>query len=100
MTNKDTLTNDANKLIKVFPNGFISWQETHFEVIQAITQEWLKDEPEGLVAERQEEQGHGGLYELATELTDEFEELNKDVLWGEDKEYFDEIEKFLDEKLK
>ena len=49
------------------------------------------------MAERHSEQGHGGLYELAEELTDEFELLNKGRVW--DGEFFDEIEEFLSEKL-
>jgi hypothetical protein len=82
---------------KEFPNGFTSWQETHFEVVQRITQEHLKDEPQGIVKERHEAQGHGGLYELAEELTDEFENLNENRDWNG--EFFDEIDEFLQEKL-
>jgi len=80
-----------------FVNGFESWHETHFEVVQAITIEHIKNEPKGLVKERHDAQGHGGLYELAVELTDEFEKLNEGREW--DGEYFDEIEKFLKKKL-
>lgn len=80
-----------------FVNGFDSWNETHFEVVQAITIEHIKDNPQGLVKERHEAQGHGGLYELAVELTNEFEELNKGREW--DGEYFQEIEEFLKIKL-
>ena len=86
-----------SKSTKNFPNGFTSWQETHFEIVSAINTEYSKDEPSGLVAERHSEQGHGGLYELAEELTDEFELLNKGRVW--DGEFFDEIEEFLSEKL-
>ena len=82
---------------KKFPNGFASWQETHYEVVQAMTKEWMKDQPRGLVKERHDMQGHGGLYELAEELTDEFENLNKGREWHG--EFFDEIEVFLDSKL-
>ena len=80
-----------------FPNGFESWQETHFEVVQAITIEYMKDNPRGVVKERHDSQGHGGLYELAEELTNEFEELNKGREW--DGEFFDEIQDFLNSKL-
>lgn len=82
---------------KIFPNGFDSWHETHFEVVQAITIEHTKDEPQGLVKERHEAQGHGGLYELAEELTSKFEELNKGREW--DGEFFEEIEDFLSKTL-
>lgn len=82
---------------KNFPNGFESWQETHFEVVQAITIEHSKHEPQGVVNERHKAQGHGGLYELAEELTDEFEALNEGRVW--DGEFFDEIDSFLRSKL-
>jgi len=80
---------------KQFPNGFTSWQETHFEIVQAITIEWKKDAPQGKVKDRQEAQGHGGLYELAEELTDLFEWRYKDTEWGIELEFFDEIESFI-----
>lgn len=83
--------------MKHFPNGFENWQETHFEVVQAIALEAAKDQPQGIVKLRQENQGHGGLYELAEELTDEFEKLNEGKNW--DGEFFDEIEEFLEKKL-
>lgn len=82
---------------KVFPNGFASWQETHFEVVQAITTTFSRDELlEGIVFERHRAQGHGGLYELAEELTDKFEEKNKGREW--DGEFFDEIAEFLEQE--
>ena len=83
--------------MKNFINGFDSWQETHFEVVSQISHISRLDEPYGLVAQRIEESGTGGLYELAEELTDEFEKLNEDRLW--DGEYFEEIEEFLNKKL-
>ena len=45
-----------------------------------------------------EEQGSGGLYELAQSLTNKFEERFKNIVWGEDLEYFDTLGAFL--KLK
>lgn len=82
-----------------FPNGFSDWHETHFEIVQAIALEMMKDEPSGIAAERHEQQGHGGLYELAKELTDKFEEEFKDIEWGLDLEYFDKIEEFIQREL-
>lgn len=49
-----------------------------------------------IVAKRHDEQGIGGLYELARELTDEFESIHKGKNW--DGNYFDEIEIFLNNK--
>jgi hypothetical protein len=84
--------------MKYFPNGFTSWQETHFEVVSEITKNLRVDKPTGLVFKTMMEKGTGGLYELAEELTDEFELLNEGREW--DGEFFDEIEEFLTEKLK
>lgn len=47
--------------------------------------------------ERHNEQGTGGIYELAEELTDEFENMFKDEPW-EDKDYLEEIDFFLEIK--
>ena len=78
---------------------FHSWTETHFEVVSAITFH-SRQEPitSKVVAERLEAQGTGGLYELAVELTNEFEEINRNRQW--DGEFFDEIEGFIEERLK
>jgi hypothetical protein len=85
--------------MKHFPNGFTSWMETHYEVVQAITIEWTKDEPKGVVKECQETLGHGGLYELAEELTDEFELKYNTEYWSEGLGYFETLENFLSERL-
>lgn len=95
----DQVLTEAELKDTCFPNGFESWMETHYEVVQAITNEWMKDEPEGIVKEVQDEQGHGGLYLLAQTLTDEFENKFKGNDWSE-LNYFDEINNFLNEKLK
>jgi len=84
--------------MKHFPNGFTSWQETHYEVVQAITIELTADKRTGLVAQRHEAQGHGGLYELAEELTDEFEAIHEGHEW--DGEFFETIEEWLNEQFK
>jgi hypothetical protein len=82
---------------KHFPNGFESWMETHYEVVEAMTTVLLRDDTSNVVTDRQEKQGHGGLYEFAEELTDEFELMNEGREW--DGEFFDEIEKFLNDKI-
>ena len=94
-----TLINHILGNIKYFPNGFKSWQETYFEVVSEIINRTIFS---GSVSNiRLEEQGTGGLYELAEELTDIFEKENKGVIWGEDKnsEYFDLLESFLKNNL-
>lgn len=78
---------------KKFPNGFNSWQETHYEIVSFIQAELRKNFPSGLIGRRYEEQGTGGIYELSEELTDKFEQMNKDRNW--DGDFFDSIEEFM-----
>lgn len=85
------------KTEKEFPNGFTSWTETHHEVVRAIA---LADNgcTSVVVSSVAGMKGTGGLYELAEELTDKFEELHKDTEW--DGEFFDVVEEFLIKELK
>jgi hypothetical protein len=85
------------KLHNKFPNGFASWRETFFEVTCAIRDEHKKNFPKGKVKDYHTEGGTCALYNLAEELTDEFEVLNKGREW--DGEFFDEIEAFCKTKL-
>jgi hypothetical protein len=91
------------KTNKDLPNGFSSWQETHYEVVSYLTASLVSNderEPEcqNMATKMQERQGTGGLYELAEQLTDEFERLNIDRIW--DGDFYDEIETFLNNKEK
>ena len=84
---------------KNFPNGFTSWCETHFEICANIgialanSSPFLPDRLEKV----HQEKGHGGMYELAEELTDKFEEKYKDREW--DGDFFDTIEEFIEEEF-
>lgn len=79
-------------------NGLTSWHETHYEVVDEMTRRLHKDEDcTQPISKFVEQNGRGGLYELAEELTDEFEEKFKDYEW--DGEFFDEIENFCILKL-
>lgn len=83
---------------KTFPNGIDSYLETHFEVTCKIAAELLKDEfDSSVIKDRHEAQGTGGMYELAEELTDEFEKLHENTVWEGD--WLDTIDAFLIEKL-
>lgn len=82
---------------KIFPNGFESWCETYYEIVNFLTLEYERDSVTSKVAKFYEQNGTGGMYELARELTDEFETLNKGREW--DGEFFEEIEHFLIKKL-
>ena len=80
-----------------FVNGFTSWHETHFEVVQAITIESSKKNPTGIVAETQFEHGFVGMYQLAASLTDKFEKLNEGRQW--DGEFHEEVWSFCQKEL-
>lgn len=83
--------------MKNFPNGFESWQETHFEVVQEIALRLSKDVISGRVNDEYSEGGTGAMYDLAEELTDIFEKRYEGYEW--DGEFFDVIEEFLEEEL-
>lgn len=82
---------------KEFLNGFDNWHETHFEIVSAITIELQKDKPCNLITSILESVGHGGFYELAKQLTDEFESDNEGREW--DGEYFETIQDFIELKF-
>jgi hypothetical protein len=91
-----------------FPNGFTSWMETHHEVVAFITKQLMvfdhtaainQDAPHKIY-ETASEVGTYGMYDLAKAWTNEFEELNKGRKWDGDGDYFDEIEKFCEQKNK
>lgn len=77
--------------------NFESWHETHFEMTQAIARsEHLSGSTANKIVT---EQGTGGLYDLARQLTDKFETQHKNTIWGEDLIYQDELSNFLDQEL-
>jgi len=78
---------------QIFPNGFESWSETHFEVVDFITRERIKEPIEGLIGGIQQNSGTVGLWELATEWVNEFELLHKGNDWDH-LDYYDEVENF------
>lgn len=82
---------------KEFPNGFSSWQETHFEVVSKIQELLFPPITSKVINEILENNGTGGIYELAEELTDKFEQENKGREW--DGEFYEEVDKFLNKNL-
>ena len=82
---------------KTFPNGFDNWQETHFEIVTEINLQIIENRPCKRIYETLENVGHGGLYELAKELTDKFEEKHKGVEW--DGDWFETVQDFLSGEL-
>lgn len=79
---------------KDFPNGFTSWIETYFEFVNLIN---LNSESK-FVNSRRQTQGIGGIYELAEELTDEYEKFFEDEDYAEI-DFFDTITKYFETKM-
>ena len=74
------------------------WIETHFEMVAGIAVEMIKEPVlSTVISKRYEDQGRGGMWELAEEMTNKFIEQNKDKVW--DGEFFDEIESFIESEL-
>lgn len=84
---------------KKFLNGFRSWMETHHEVISHLT---LSVTQSGTLAYiEHDRRGTVGLYELAEDLTDEFELKFKGINWVEDEiDFWETIELWLNSKDK
>lgn len=83
------------------PNGFVSYNETFFEVVNFISQSWDDEKLEydsKTIQDIQNNVGHGGLWELAQELTVKFETKYKGKDWN-DLDYFDYIDTFLEKEL-
>jgi len=74
------------------------WIETHFEVVSWINEQLNHED--SLPYKREYEYGRGGLYELAEELTDEFQKEYEGVRWNEVFYYHDTLEEFLNSKNK
>lgn len=89
--------NKLRSLVDMFPNGFDSWQETHFEIVSAINK---SVDVNGSMANKTIEAiGSGGLYDLAKELTNKFENQYINIEWGEEMIYQDVIEEFINKEL-
>lgn len=73
---------EIKKTEPYFPNGFESWAETHYEMVEVILIRCFQKGSLSCLAH--EENGTGGLYQLAKEMTDEFELKYKGRLWDGD----------------
>jgi hypothetical protein len=83
-----------------FPNGFESWQKTHFEVVEVLC--YLRDLEEGKksknFAELVDRSATEEMYNLALTLTNKYEEQTKDR--KREQSLFDEIEDFVAHEVK
>jgi hypothetical protein len=77
--------------------GDTDYLETYFEVVEFITITMLEEDDDGgAIWLRHNEQGRGGLYELAEEWTDEFEKAHEGREW--DGEWLEVIWDFCEQK--
>ena len=78
-----------------FPNGFESWQKTHFEVVEVLC--YIRDLEVGKkpksFAELADRSATEELYSIAINLTNKYEEQSKDKKI--ERSLFDEIEEFV-----
>lgn len=78
---------------KTFPNGFQSWQETYYKVVEHLSHS--DENPECAAYFAASEGGTGRLFELAEQIADDFELCHQGETW-EEKDYFDTLQSFLD----
>lgn len=78
-----------------FPNGFNSWQKTHFEVVEVLC--YIRGLDEGKqpksFAEMIDRTATEEMYQLALNLTNKYEEQNQEG--KRERSLFDEIEEFV-----
>ncbi|KIC91054.1 MULTISPECIES: hypothetical protein [unclassified Flavihumibacter] len=83
-----------------FPNGFESWQKTHFEVVEALCylRDLEEDKQPKKFAEFLDRTATDEMYNLALKLTNKYEEQTKDK--KRERNLFDEIEEFVAHEVK
>lgn len=88
-----------NRQSKKFANGFLSWAETHYEVTEYISRHHTRHTQFAFTVHNVV--GTYGLYELAEQWTDEWENNHVGVKWDDDnRDYWTEIEAWLKTKNK
>jgi len=101
MNNIDNVIENLKIIQQQFPNGFSSWYETFYEIVDKIV--WIDSGllPTCKKLQTISNQGRSCLYELAKELTDKFENNFIGVKWGSNEYlcYFDRLEEFLNKEL-
>ena len=83
-----------------FPNGFESWQKTHFEVVEALCymRDLEEDQQHKSFSEWLDRSATEEMYQLALQLTNKYEAQTK----GKERvqSLFDEIEDFVGHEVK
>lgn len=75
-----------------FPNGFLSWAETHHEVVAMITRIMDQEAYPVFLETLEIDKGMGGIWEFCISFTFQFEQTHKGVEWGEVQDYFETLE--------
>ena len=77
------------------------WKEYHFDIICGIHEHRTskKELNDSVVLMHIETHGSAALYDLANELTNDFEKQYFGVVWGSEIDYYETMEKFLQEHL-
>lgn len=96
----DDLREALIEIYTPFPNGFRSWMETHHEIVTHMTTlnqggDWKSE----IMRQYHEQGGFPMFYDLAKDLTDDFEKVYKGVKWGVEIEFFETIESFCKQRL-
>lgn len=83
-----------------FPNGFDSWQKTHFEVVEVLVymRDLEEDKRPKNFAEAVDQSATEEMYRLALDLTNKYEEQTKGK--KRERSLFDEIEEFVWSEVK
>ena len=94
---KEVIVREIETEIAIFQNSFEDWQETHYEIVEILSAELVRNEDDSLAVQTITQEGTGGLYLLAKRLTDEFQEKYTATLWGSTEElcFFEKIEEFM-----
>ncbi|RYY20520.1 MAG: hypothetical protein EOO04_19905 [Chitinophagaceae bacterium] len=82
-----------------FPNGFESWQKTHFEVVEVLVymRSLAEDkQPKGFT-EALDQSATDDLYQLAIDLTNKYEEQSQGKV--RTRTLFDDIEEFVHDEV-
>jgi hypothetical protein len=83
------------------PNGLNDWAEIHHEIVSVITETLERPESEWGDNLRWyiDQSGTGGMYELGIDLTWAFACMHQDTVWGEDLDWSDTLEEFINSSL-
>lgn len=84
--------------MKEFVNGFTNWYETHHEVVAKLTL-MSDDSINPYLLRYHIENGTGGMYELAKDITDSFEKKYEGSKWIEE-DFFEAVENFVEQEIK